>query len=144
MKIVLKNIFIYLFGFFVLMQLIQVDITNTPTNPKEEIKAPKEVMVIFKRACYDCHSNTVKLPWYSKVAPVSWTISRHVDIGRQWLNFSIWNTYTPQEQDTKLQEIYKAIYKAMPVESYVSQHPEAILSKEDRELIRTWTGKAPF
>jgi hypothetical protein len=144
MKIVLKNIFIYLFGAFVLIQLIQVDIKNTPTNPKEEIKAPKEVMSILKRACYDCHSNSVKLPWYSKIAPVSWTISRHVDIGRAWVNFSIWETYTKEQKDKKLEEIYKAIYKAMPVPSYVSQHPEAKLSKEDRELIRNWTGKAPF
>jgi len=32
----------------------------------------------------------------------------------------------------------------MPVKSYISQHPEAALTKKDRELIRAWTGKAPF
>jgi hypothetical protein len=144
MKVVLKNIFIYTFGFFILIQVFQVDIKNTPTNPKDEIKAPKEVMAILKRSCYDCHSNSAKLPWYSKVAPISWTISRHIKIGRKWVNFSIWETYTPEQKDKKLQEIYKAVYRVMPLQSYVSQHSEAKLSKEDRDLIRSWTGKAPF
>ena len=144
MKTVLKNIFIYTFGFFILIQIFQVDIKNTPTNHELEIKAPKEVMAIFKRSCYDCHSNNAVLPWYSKVAPISWTVSRHINIGRKWVNFSIWQTYTAEQKDQKLEEIYKAIYRAMPVKSYVSQHSEAKLTKQDRELIRAWTGKAPF
>ena len=144
MKVVLKNIFIYTFGFFLLIQIIQVDIKNSPTVPEQEIKAPKEVMSILKRSCYDCHSNNAVLPWYSKVAPISWTISRHIDIGRKWVNFSIWETYTPEQKDQKLQEIYKSVYRAMPVKSYISQHPEAVMTKEDIDLIRNWTGKSPF
>jgi len=144
MKTVLKNIFIYVFGTFLAIQLIQVDIPVNETDPALEITAPVEVMAILKRACYDCHSNEVNLPWYSKVAPISWTVSRHVDLGRQWVNFSIWETYTDEQKDKKLLETYKAVYRAMPLTSYMSQHPEAVLSKQDRELIRTWTGKAPF
>ena len=144
MNVVLKNILIYTVGFFIIIQLIQVDIKNTPTIKEQEIKAPKEVMAIFKRACYDCHSNSAILPWYSKVAPISWTISRHIDIGRKWVNFSIWETYTKEQKDKKLYEIYKAIYHAMPVKSYISQHSEAKLTKQDREIVRNWTGKAPF
>jgi len=144
MKTVLKNIFIYTFGFFILIQVFQVDIKNTPTIKEQEIKAPKEVISILKRACYDCHSNSAVLPWYSNVAPISWTVSRHIKIGRKWVNFSIWETYTSEQKDKKLQEIYKAVYHAMPVQSYISQHKEAILTRDDRDLIRTWTGKAPF
>jgi hypothetical protein len=144
MKIVFKNIFIYSFGFFVLIQIFQVTITNTPTIEAYEIKAPKKVMQVFKTSCYDCHSNSVNLPWYSHIAPISWSISRHITLGRKWLNFSIWETYTPQQQDKKLQEIYKAIYKAMPLQSYLYKHPEAKLSKKQRDMIRAWTGKAPF
>ena len=144
MKTVLKNIFIYVVGAFLLIQLIQVDIKVSKTDPKLEIKAPKEVMSILRTSCYDCHSNEVKLPWYSKVAPISWTISRHVKIGRKWVNFSIWETYTAEQKDKKMGELYKAIYKAMPLKSYLSQHKEAILTKEQRELVRDWTGKAPF
>ena len=119
---VIKNIFIYTFGFFILIQIIQVDIQNKTINKNEEIKAPQKVISILKRSCYDCHSNEVILPWYSKVAPISWTISRHIDLGRKWVNFSIWETYTKEQKNKKLEELYKAVYKAMPLKSYISQH----------------------
>jgi hypothetical protein len=144
MNIVLKNILIYTIGFFVLIQLYQVDIQISKTDPKLEIKAPIKVMNILKRSCYDCHSNNIILPWYSKIAPISWTMSRHINIGRQWVNFSIWETYSKKKQEKKLQEIYKAVYLAMPIKSYVWKHPEASLSQEDKNLLRQWTGKAPF
>jgi hypothetical protein len=71
-------------------------------------------------------------------------MSRHVDIGRKWVNFSIWNSYTKEEQDTKMDELYKAVYSVMPLDGYVYAHPKAALTKEDRTLLRAWTGKAPF
>jgi hypothetical protein len=141
----IKTILKYLFGAFVLIQLIQVDIPNNiKTDKSLEIQAPKEVMSILKKACYDCHSNNVNLPWYSKVAPISWTISRHIDIGRKWVNFSIWNSYSKEEKDKKLGEIYKAVYHVMPLKSYISMHPDANLTTQERTLIRKWTGKSPF
>lgn len=141
---IIKNISIYTFGLFLLIQLIQVDISNTKTDTNLQIQAPKRVMDILKRACYDCHSNEVSLPWYSKVAPISWTISRHINLGRKWVNFSIWETYTQKQKDKKLEDIYKAIYNAMPLQSYLYMHPKAQLTQEDRQLIRAWTNKAPF
>jgi len=140
----IQTVLKYLLGTFLVIQLIQVDYTNTKTNKELEIKAPKEVMSILRRSCYDCHSNEVRLPWYANIAPMSWEMSRHIDVGRQWVNFSIWNTYTKKEKDKKKEEIYKAVYSVMPLKSYVYIHPKAALSKEDRTLLRTWTGKAPF
>jgi len=140
----MKRAFYIIVGFIILIQFIQVEKTNPKTNPALEIKAPKEVMAILKRSCYDCHSNSVKLPWYSNIAPFSWTISRHIDLGRKWVNFSIWESYSTEQKDKKLGEIYKSVYKVMPLSSYVNMHPEAILTKEDRKYLREWTGKAPF
>jgi anthranilate/para-aminobenzoate synthase component II len=71
-------------------------------------------------------------------------MSRHVDLGKKWLNFSIWESYTPEEKDKKMGELYNAVYIAMPLRSYVSFHPEAALTQEERKMIREWTGKAPF
>jgi len=141
----IKTVLKYLLGTFIVIQLIQVDITNPKDIDKSlEIKAPKEVMSILRRSCYDCHSNEVKIPWYSKIAPLSWQISRHVDLGRQWVNFSIWNSYTKEQKDTKLEEIYKSVHTVMPLKSYLYLHKEANMNKADRDLIRKWTGKAPF
>lgn len=142
---VIKTIFKYLIGAFLVMQLFYVNYEEPKKeDPSLEIKAPPEVMAIFKRSCYDCHSNNTNLPWYSHIAPFSWSISRHVDLGRKWLNFSIWEKYTPEEKDKKMNEIYRAVYASMPLRSYVYAHPEADLTKEERDKIRIWTNKAPF
>lgn len=141
----IKTILKYLIGTFILIQLIQVDIeTPKPVEKSLEIKAPQKVMSILKRSCYDCHSNETKLPWYSNIAPFSWSIARHIDLGRKWVNFSIWNSYTAEEKDKKMGEIYKSVYKVMPLEGYVTMHPEAALTKDERTYLREWTGKAPF
>ena len=39
-------------------------------------------------ACLGCHSNEVEWPWYSDVAPISWVVTRHVDEGRDKVNYS--------------------------------------------------------
>lgn len=140
----MKTFLIWVLAIFILLQFIPVDIDNPKTDKKLEIKASPQIMSIFKKACYDCHSNEVKIPWYSKVAPVSFTISRHIDLGRKWLNFSIWETYTQKQKDKKLEEIYKAVYRVMPLDMYKSMHKEAILTKDEIKLIRDWTGKSPF
>ena len=101
-------------------------------------------MNILKRSCWDCHSNDTFWPWYANIAPFSWTISRHVKVGRHYVNFSIWNTYTPEQKDKKLTAIYKSVHTAMPLSSYTQIHKKAILTKQDRDMLRSWTGKSPF
>jgi len=125
---------------FLAMQLIQTEQKNVAVNKELEITAPTEVMSILKKACYDCHSNEVKWPWYSKIAPFSWVISEHVDDGRKWLNFSEWENYTQEEKKKKLKGTYRTVYAVMPLQSYIWLHEEADLTKEERSLIRDWTG----
>ena len=125
------------------IQLIPVDRDNPKTDPKLELQAPPKVQAILVRSCYDCHSNHTRWPWYSNIAPAKWFIARDVKVGRQWLNFSIWNSY-PEEKKQKLKAmIFKAVGLAMPLGTYVRFHPEARLSKEDKETIRQWTGIDP-
>ena len=93
----MKNAFLFVVAILIVIQFIPVDIKNTPTDPKLQIKAPENIMKMLKKSCYDCHSNSANLPWYSKIAPFSFFIKHHIDIGRKWLNFSIWETYTQEE-----------------------------------------------
>jgi hypothetical protein len=85
------------------------------------------------RACFDCHSNETKWPWYSNIAPLSWTIQNHVDIGRAKLNFSEWDR--PQEEAGESAE---SVTKGeMPTTDYKLLHPEARLSATEKtELVR--------
>lgn len=137
--------FLYIIiAIFIVLQFIPSKIDNPKTNKNLEIKATPEIMSIFKHSCYDCHSNQVQIPWYQAISPASFFIKRHVDLGRKWLNFSIWENYTQKDKDKKLKGIYRTVYAAMPLASYVTLHKEAKLSKEEIKLIREWTGKAPF
>lgn len=79
-------------------------------------------------ACFDCHSNETTWPWYSNIAPISWRLQKHVDEGREKLDFSEWGT---REQETD--EIVKSVREGeMPPGDYLLLHPEARLSDADR------------
>lgn len=86
---------------------------------------------LARRACYDCHSNEVRWPWYSHVAPVSWLVQRDVDEGRSRLNFSEWNR--PQEDAHEASECVRE--GEMPLDVYVWMHPDAKLASTDRDAL---------
>ena len=140
----MKNFFLIVLAILVALQFIPSEIQNPKTDKSLEIKVSPEIMAIFKRSCYDCHSNEVVSPWYSKIAPASLFIKSHVELGRKWLNFSTWENYTDKQKDDKLKGIFRTVYAAMPLESYLTMHEEARLTKKEIKLIRDWTGKAPF
>ena len=128
---------------FILMQLIPVERNNPKSDPALEIEAPTAVKEIFRRSCYDCHSNETKWPWYSAIAPAKWFIARDVRVGRQWLNFSEWESYDEKKREKLKAMIFKAVGLAMPLGTYVKMHKEAQLSQKDRDTIRQWTGIRP-
>lgn len=136
MKITILVFFVIL----LLMQVIQVEKTNPVSDSSLEMKAPKEIKELLVNACYDCHSNQTVWPWYSSIAPASWIINGHVEDGRRSLNFEEWESYTEKEKTKHLKEIYRSVYASMPPKDYIRMHDKADLSKEERELIRVWTG----
>jgi hypothetical protein len=122
---------------FLVAQLVPVDRTNPPVE--SDVAAPAEVRAILERACFDCHSHETRWPWYSRVAPVSWWVSGHVEAGRRSLNFSRWPTYDFESQDLLFRQIETEITNdAMPLPSYLRGHPEARLSASDRQVILEW------
>jgi hypothetical protein len=102
---------------------------------------PTEVRSILERSCYDCHSNRTRWPWYSRVAPVSWFVARHVAEGREHLNFTEWDRMSPEDQAKAMEEIGETVTEGeMPLASYLLAHPEAALSEQDQTLLRQWAG----
>ena len=139
----MKRTLLIFLALFIVMQFIQTKEINEVVDKNLEIKAPLEVMNVFKTACYDCHSNEVKYPLYSKIAPFSWVISNHIKDGRKALNFSVWENYNQEQKDEHIKDIYRTVYAAMPLQSYLWLHEEANLTKEQRSMIRDWTGVRP-
>ena len=43
------------------------------------------------RACAACHSNEARLPWYTRIAPLSWIAEQNISAGRRAINFSEWD-----------------------------------------------------
>ena len=41
-----------------------------------------KIAAMLHSACYDCHSNETRWPWYSHIAPMSWLIAGDVKEGR--------------------------------------------------------------
>ena len=136
---VLKAGTLGLFISFVAIQVIPVARTNPPdvSNPD----APPTIAAILKHACYDCHSNETRWPWYSFVAPASWLVSRHVAEARRHLNFSEWEAYAsdPDTAAYKLDEIAEQVTdRKMAPWYYRAMHSAARLNPTERQALIHW------
>jgi hypothetical protein len=133
----MKNLILYgpgaLVVLAVLIQLIPYghDHTNPPVR-SEPAWASLQARALGVRACFDCHSNETKWPWYSNIAPISWLIYSDVTEGRQHINFSDWNRPEHQHVD-EFQEVYQE--NSMPPANYLLLHPEARLSQAERRQL---------
>ena len=126
-----------LVGILVVIQFFPAERTNPPVVA--EIVAPEEVMTILDRACYDCHSNRTRWPWYSRVAPLSWWLVEHVDDGRGDLNFTEWPMLDFETQELAFHDIEEQIAEGeMPLFSYLLLHPGARLSEAEKRTLIDW------
>jgi hypothetical protein len=126
-----------LVGFVVVALAIQAvplgwDRSNPPITAEPEWDSPR-TRELAARACFDCHSNEVDYPWYSKLAPMSWALELHVDRGRGKVNYSEWD----QPQDDAEESAETVREGEMPPSYYtLFTHSEARLTDaEKQELI---------
>ena len=125
-----------LIGLIVLLVLIQfVPYGKDHSNPKvlaePEWNNP-QTREIFMRACGDCHSNETKWPWYSDIAPISWSVYHHVEEGREHFNISMWGHQKKNKGDEAAKEVRE---DEMPLFSYLLAHPEAKLSDTEKNQL---------
>ena len=136
----LKSFWFWLLILFIAIQPFSFDVeAELPIKPSEELQAPKEVLSILKRSCYDCHSSEVKAPWYYSVAPMSWYTQRNVLHAREIMNFSKWNTYNKEKQLKMLNKLPKAIVIRMPKKAYLYLHDEVRLTEEEKIILKSWS-----
>jgi hypothetical protein len=125
---------------FAAAQLVPVARTNPPVE--QVVDAPPEVIGVFERSCYDCHSHETRWPWYAWVAPASWLLAHDVREAREHLNFSTWGRYEAKERAEKLEEIAEVLEEGeMPPWFYLPLHPGARLGEEEIAKVRGWTGE---
>ena len=140
----MKKVLIIILVILVLIQFIPSGMPDNNLAAGQDIhdviEVPENVSSIFKNACYDCHSQEVKYPWYSYIAPVSFLVARDIRVGREELDFSKWGELTKRKQIKVLNEISEEVEEGnMPMKIYPPLHPEAKLTQKDRDLIMGWT-----
>ncbi len=140
---ILRKVLIALVPIFLLMQFYRIDKTNPPVDATQDfmtvVKPPATMMKMIKGACYDCHSNESKYPWYTEVMPFSKWIQGHIIHGREHLNFSTWANYPEDEKSHLLKECNEVLIETrMPMTTYLVLHSEARISKEERKDLAEW------
>ena len=142
MKII-KKILVLLLIAFIIAQFFGPDENNGEVASIEAFVAdtypPDEVMVVLKQACFDCHSDFTRYPWYSNITPINYWMDGHVRHGKGELNFSKWDSYSVKRKDHKLEETIEMIEKKeMPLPSYTWTHKDAVLSDDQIKSVKDW------
>lgn len=142
----LKKVLIGLLTILIIAQFFQpsknkgnaqsaIDITHV-------VPVPDTVMALLKIACYDCHSNNTRYPWYNHITPVNWWLKNHIDEGKRELNFSDFKGSFRRKMK-KLEESAEQVEKhEMPIGSYLWIHKDARLNDVQRKLIIDWANNA--
>ena len=143
MKKKLKWILAALVVVFALLQFANPPRTNPPVAPGHDLMAtnapPPEIAALLHAACYDCHSQETKWPWYSHIAPVSWLVANDVTRGRERLNFSDWPRECPNARPNGWNgSVKKWTTKICRRPNTRSLHPEARLTADQRQQLIHW------
>ncbi|WP_394824618.1 heme-binding domain-containing protein [Pendulispora albinea] len=119
------------------VQFIRPKLDNPPVTAN--LTAPAPVENILRRACYDCHSNETRLPWFDRISPAIWLVAKDVREGRAVLNFSHWDRLTNDQRKAKLFEsLNQVTFETMPPKPYRMLHPEARLTEQDLAALRDY------
>jgi len=138
-KKIVSGLFIILVGIQFIRPASNNDNRVMATDFIKTYKVPAQIGSILRRACYDCHSNNTKYPWYSYIQPMGWLLNKHIKEGKKKLNFSEFGTYSERKQTSKLKSIKNQIEQnKMPLPSYTMVHKNALLTSEEKNLIVTF------
>lgn len=134
-KIILALIGIGISGFLVFQIIpagsISADFAH-PGNPPVTYTInwdSPETEKLARAACFDCHSNETKYPWYSSIAPVAWLVNHDINEGRRKMNFSENKHLFSDDMEKQIES------GEMPKSIYLPMHPEANLTPEQKQQL---------
>ncbi len=125
---------------FVLLQFTNPARTNPPVirDMAADNPPPPEVAAMLRSACYDCHSDETRWPFYSHIAPISWTVASDVREGRQHVNFSEW-PQDPKAAAKKFEHMSDEVDDGdMPLAKYTLIHRDARLTDAQKKQLVQW------
>ena len=131
---------------FILIQFIQPARNKNgqvlPTDITRIFTMPPTIKTILETACYDCHSNNTRYPWYANIQPGGWWLAKHIRDGKDEINFSEFGSYSSRRQASKLRSIENSIKDGtMPLYSYTLLHKDARLTNDQKAELSAWVSK---
>jgi hypothetical protein len=135
-------------GYFGLFAFIALQFANPPHQnpsvvPGQDLltgntTAPS-IAALLRNSCYDCHSFETKWPWYSYIAPLSWSMARDVNAARASLNFSDWPHDDARRARKRWRHIADEVQNGeMPLPAYTWLHRQARLNPQQRAELIKW------
>lgn len=140
----LPRVFLGLLFAFLVLQCFRPEknISTPPPGPGDFIvrhQPPAEVRRLFEVACYDCHSNHTRYPWYAEIQPVGLRLARHIREGKAELNLSVLGGAGAKRQSRRIEAMIDMIAdRAMPLPSYLITHDDARLTSAQIKLLNDW------
>jgi hypothetical protein len=102
---------------------------------------PEHVMQVFRRSCFDCHSDSTVYPWYAEIQPVGWWLNSHIQDGKRQFDFDRFASYRPMRQYGKFKDLVQQLQQdEMPLGSYLFIHRYARLTSDEKEEVIRWSG----
>jgi hypothetical protein len=142
----LKRILIALLIILVLIQFIRpqknIHAGVQPNSILNKYPASAEVKSILEKACFDCHSNNTRYPWYNNIQPVAWWLNDHINEGKRELNFDEFLTYPVKKQFKKIGKAMDEVKEGgMPLSSYTIIHKDAKLTATEKQAFLAWASQ---
>lgn len=144
----MRRFLFVLLALFLLAQFIRPDTSTPGSDPALDLIAitqpGDDVAALLRTACYDCHSNETKYPWYDRITPVNWWVQHHVNEGREEGNFSQWGALSERKRAHFVDEAAELIGNGeMPLPSYTWMHGEAALNPDQRRVLSAFFQSLP-
>ena len=139
----IKKIVLGLLVLFIVLQFVRPARNESsapyPNDISTAYNVPDDVHTILAKACYDCHSNNTRYPWYTNIQPVGLWMGNHVNEGKGELNFNEFASYKKKRQAHKMEELVELVEEGeMPLSSYTWIHKDAVLTPEEKALLVNW------
>jgi len=144
MTSLVKKLFLGSTAVFVVLQFIRPEKNISAAPPDKDdfivrLAPPPEVKQMLQVACYDCHSDHTRYPWYAEIQPSGWWLKQHIDDGKREFTFSGFGAYSAKKQAKKIEAIIDVVSaRTMPLPSYTWIHRDAIFTDAQLKTLATW------